>query len=140
MHFCNFRPLENLCLRKQYYKDGKIHTFYIVWGQYGVAVGHGCASSRSGILRVCLFFFFQYWSLNSGPTPWSTPPARFLWKIFSEIGSGELFAWDGFELRSSQSLSSEYYRHGFVLKKKNITKSRIIMELPHSVWFQGNAY
>jgi hypothetical protein len=50
-----------------------------------------------------------------------------------EMGSHELFAWDGFELRSSQSLSSEYYRHGFVLKKKNITKSRIIMELPHSV-------
>jgi hypothetical protein len=24
-------------------------------------------------------FFFQYWSLNSGPTPWATPPLFFWW-------------------------------------------------------------
>jgi hypothetical protein len=28
------------------------------------------------------FFFFRYWGLNLGPTPWATPPALFLWWIF----------------------------------------------------------
>jgi hypothetical protein len=29
-----------------------------------------------------------YWSLNSGPTPWATPPAPFLWLVFSREGRG----------------------------------------------------
>jgi hypothetical protein len=28
------------------------------------------------------FFFLQCWGLNSGPTPWATPPALFLWFFF----------------------------------------------------------
>jgi hypothetical protein len=28
------------------------------------------------------FFFLWYWGLNSGPTPWATPPALFLWTVF----------------------------------------------------------
>jgi hypothetical protein len=30
-------------------------------------------------------FFFVcvcYWGLNSGPSPWATPPALFLWRVF----------------------------------------------------------
>jgi hypothetical protein len=23
-----------------------------------------------------------YWGLNSGPSPWATPPALFLWRVF----------------------------------------------------------
>jgi hypothetical protein len=30
------------------------------------------------------FFFFQYWGLNSGPMPWATPPALFLWRVFQD--------------------------------------------------------
>jgi hypothetical protein len=29
-----------------------------------------------------LFFFFQYWGLNTGPSPWATPLALFLWRVF----------------------------------------------------------
>jgi hypothetical protein len=49
--------------------------------------------------------------LNSGPTPWATPPALFVLGIF-EIGSLELFAWVNFNLQSSWSLplSSRDYR------------------------------
>jgi hypothetical protein len=28
------------------------------------------------------FLFLQYWGLNSGPTPWATLPALFLWRVF----------------------------------------------------------
>jgi hypothetical protein len=28
------------------------------------------------------FFFWQYWSLNSGPSPWATPPALFCDEYF----------------------------------------------------------
>jgi hypothetical protein len=32
-----------------------------------------------------LFFsFLWYWSLNSGPSPWVTPPALFLWRVFQD--------------------------------------------------------
>jgi hypothetical protein len=41
-----------------------------------------------------------YWGLNSGPSPYATPPAPFVMNIF-EIGSLELFAQVGFELRAS---------------------------------------
>jgi H+/Cl- antiporter ClcA len=41
-----------------------------------------------------------YWGLNSGPTPWATPPALFVFSII-KIGSHELFAQAGFELWSS---------------------------------------
>jgi hypothetical protein len=30
------------------------------------------------------FFFLRYWSLNSGPSPWTTPPALFLWRVFQD--------------------------------------------------------
>jgi hypothetical protein len=30
-------------------------------------------------LAWCLFW---YWALNSGPSPWATPPALFLWTFF----------------------------------------------------------
>jgi hypothetical protein len=29
-----------------------------------------------------LLFILQYWGLNSGPSPWATPPALFLWRAF----------------------------------------------------------
>jgi hypothetical protein len=38
----------------------------------------------------------QYWGLNSGPSPWATPPALFGEEFFG-IGSHELFTWAGFE-------------------------------------------
>jgi hypothetical protein len=48
------------------------------------------------------FFFFQYWGLNSGPSPWATPPALFLWRVF-QIGFCELFPQAGFKPQSSWS-------------------------------------
>jgi hypothetical protein len=30
------------------------------------------------------FFFLQYWGLNSGPSPWATLPALFLWRDFQD--------------------------------------------------------
>jgi hypothetical protein len=40
------------------------------------------------LLTFYLFYFILwYWGLNSGPTPWATPPILFL-KGFFEIGSG----------------------------------------------------
>jgi hypothetical protein len=41
--------------------------------------GHKILLCASGF---CFLFFFQYWSLNSGPSPWATPPALFLWRVF----------------------------------------------------------
>jgi hypothetical protein len=35
--------------------------------------------------KFAFFFFFQYWGLNSGPSPWTTLPALFVMGIF-EIG------------------------------------------------------
>jgi hypothetical protein len=78
---------------------------------------HGIVRQRSIVLQVgitssrALFvFFFQGWDLNSGPTPWASPPALFLWWVFFEIGSHELFAQAGFELRSSWSLLPQQLR------------------------------
>jgi hypothetical protein len=53
------------------------------------------------------FFFLRYLGLNSGPTPQATPPAQFFVIGFFKIGSCKLFAWAGFKLRSSWSLSPE---------------------------------
>jgi hypothetical protein len=30
------------------------------------------------------FFFLVVWGLNSGPSPWITPPALFLWRCFRD--------------------------------------------------------
>jgi hypothetical protein len=57
-------------------------------------------------LLKCVEIYIQFWGLNSGPTPWATPPAIFLWCDFL-IGSHELFAWAGFEPQSSWSLPPE---------------------------------
>jgi hypothetical protein len=53
---------------------------------------------------VNFFFFFLYWGLNSGPSPWATLSVLFVMGIF-KIGSRELFAWAVFKLWSSWSLS-----------------------------------
>jgi hypothetical protein len=47
-----------------------------------------------------------HWSLNSGPIPWATLPVLSC-DCFFEIVSCELFAWAGFQLWSSWSLSPE---------------------------------
>jgi hypothetical protein len=57
----------------------------------------------------CGFFFFfllAVLGLNSGPSPWATPPALFVMGIF-EISSHKLFAQAGFELWSFWSLPPE---------------------------------
>jgi hypothetical protein len=37
------------------------------------------------VLFLFLSFFLWYWALNSGPTPWATPPALFsLWRVFPD--------------------------------------------------------
>jgi hypothetical protein len=62
------------------------------------------------LVRTCLscsFFLLWYWSLNSGPIPWATPPPLYLWRVFIEIGFHKLFAWAGFELQSSWCLPPE---------------------------------
>jgi hypothetical protein len=28
------------------------------------------------------YYYLQYWGLNSGPTPWATPPTLLLWWVF----------------------------------------------------------
>jgi hypothetical protein len=40
-------------------------------------------------------FFFWYWGLHSGLTPWATPPALFC-DVFFKIESRQLFAWTVF--------------------------------------------
>jgi hypothetical protein len=35
-----------------------------------------------GVLHQTEFFFFQYWGLNSGPTPWATLPTLFVMGFF----------------------------------------------------------
>jgi hypothetical protein len=47
-----------------------------------------------------------YWSLNSGPSSWVTPPALFLWRVFWERVS-QTFVWASFKLWSSWSLHPE---------------------------------
>jgi hypothetical protein len=46
-----------------------------------------------------ILFFFRYWGLNSGPTPWATPIALFV-KGFLEVESRELLPWADFKPRS----------------------------------------
>jgi hypothetical protein len=48
-----------------------------------------------------MYIYWQYWGLNSGPSLWATPPAKFFAIGILEIGSQELFAQDGFNLWSS---------------------------------------
>jgi hypothetical protein len=59
------------------------------WQRGSVANGmvHPSASVCSGIVLFC-FFGTGVWTR---PSPWATPPALFLWWIFFEIGSHELF-------------------------------------------------
>jgi hypothetical protein len=33
-----------------------------------------------------VFLFLWCWGLNSGPTPWATPPVLFLWCVFLRLG------------------------------------------------------
>jgi hypothetical protein len=51
--------------------------------------------------RVRPIYAFFFWDLNSGPTPWATPPALFFVMGFFEIGSHELFTLAGFKPQSS---------------------------------------
>jgi hypothetical protein len=58
---------------------------------------------RKKLHAIAFFFsFLRYWSLNSEPTPWATPPALFLWRFFPRWGLVNFLP--GFELRSSWSL------------------------------------
>jgi hypothetical protein len=39
------------------------------------------------LLHVCMYLFIyllRFWGLNSGPSPWATPPALFLWRVFGD--------------------------------------------------------
>jgi hypothetical protein len=49
------------------------------------------------------FLFLQFWDLNSGHTPWATPPAIFLWWIFWDSSQAIYPGW----LLSSWSLPPE---------------------------------
>jgi hypothetical protein len=63
--------------------DGASLTFCLGWPQPTILLIS--ASQVVGITQVwasALFFFFQYWNLNSEPPPWGTPPALFLWRVF----------------------------------------------------------
>jgi hypothetical protein len=51
-------------------------------------------------------FFLWYWGLNSEPSPWATPPALFLWRVFEDRVSRTICP-AGFEPRSSWSLPPE---------------------------------
>jgi hypothetical protein len=59
------------------------------------------------LFTIFFLFYFWYWGLNSGPSPWVTPPAQFFVMSIFERGSCELFARAGFELQSSWSLLPE---------------------------------
>jgi hypothetical protein len=41
-----------------------------------------CKATR----QILFYFFFWYWGLNSGTSPWATAPDLILWRVF-EIGS-----------------------------------------------------
>jgi hypothetical protein len=38
--------------------------------------------------------FLQFWGLNSGPSPWATPPALFLWRVFwARVSQNYVLGW-----------------------------------------------
>jgi hypothetical protein len=51
----------------------------------GIGSGSSSTSQVSKWLQTWLTSFLRYWDLNSGPTPWATPPASFLWRVFFKI-------------------------------------------------------
>jgi hypothetical protein len=56
-----------------------------VWPLGGNSVDRETPHSSLSLLvssGFLLFSFLRYWGLNSGPTPWATPPALFLWRVF----------------------------------------------------------
>jgi hypothetical protein len=57
------------------------------------------------LLKITLFL--RYYGLNSGLSPWATPPALFCEGFFKTV-SCELFAQAGFKLWPSWSLPPEY--------------------------------
>jgi hypothetical protein len=52
------------------------------------------SSGSTGHLRntklsfIYLFIYLRCWGLNSGPSPWATPPALVLWRVFLDRVSG----------------------------------------------------
>jgi hypothetical protein len=42
--------------------------------------GLGCPATQDTFFS----FFLWYWGLNSGPSPWATPLALFLWRVFRD--------------------------------------------------------
>jgi hypothetical protein len=86
-----------------------MHTYSSCGFFYLTANCNSLAISLHTVVFINSFFFFflQYWGLNSGPSPWATPSAQFFLIAFFEIGSRELFAQAGFELRSSWCLPPE---------------------------------
>jgi hypothetical protein len=57
-------------------------------------------------LHYLFIYLLLCWDLNSGPSPWATPPGLFVMGIF-KIGSQELFAWAGFDPWPSWTLPPE---------------------------------
>jgi hypothetical protein len=55
---------------------------------------------------LCIYFYITG-DLNSGPTPWATPPALFCDGFFFKIGSCKLLAQAGFIMWSYRSLPPE---------------------------------
>jgi hypothetical protein len=66
-----------------------------------------CVTSCPAYWRTFFFFFLWLWGLNSGPSPWTTPPVLFC-EGFFKIASHELFAQAGFKPQFSWSLPPEY--------------------------------
>jgi hypothetical protein len=70
----------------------KLFIFLLIFLWY-CGLNSGPCSYWSGALPLepylqpraeAFFFFFQYWGLNSGTSPWVTPPALFLWRVFRD--------------------------------------------------------
>jgi hypothetical protein len=62
------------------------------WGCWFPSLGLSFPTRKMGVyiciyIYMCIyifFFFFQYWGLNSGSTPWATPPVLFCDGFFQD--------------------------------------------------------
>jgi hypothetical protein len=62
-----------------------------VWGEYVLQIVLGFQQYYICNLYIFFFCFLLYWSLNSGCTPWATPPALFCDGFFRDRVSWTIF-------------------------------------------------
>jgi hypothetical protein len=68
--------------------DNRMLTLFWAGISSHISQTTGCSSSLGDKISVphprkeAHFFLLRHWDLNSGPSPWTTPPALSLWSVF----------------------------------------------------------